>query len=45
MTGKEYIAPKLTILGDVEDITKSADQVNADSPQGIANTAFPVAGS
>ena len=40
---KEYETPQLIVHGDVERITLNSTQTNADSPQGIANTAFPVA--
>lgn len=36
-----YVAPRLVIYGRVEDITRSSNQVNADTPAGIPNTAFP----
>jgi len=38
---KHYRAPALVVHGDVEDITREADQENADTPQGVPDTANP----
>jgi hypothetical protein len=43
MTRKEYVAPELTILGDIEHITLASTELNADSPAGNPDTAYPVA--
>lgn len=43
MTSKKvYLPPELTIHGNVEQITLAASATNADSPEGIADTAYPV---
>ena len=41
---KHYRAPALVIHGDVEDITREADQENLDTPTGPDDTddAYPV---
>jgi hypothetical protein len=43
---KQYRAPALVVHGDVEDITRDADQENLDTPVGTAtNTAIPPSGN
>lgn len=42
MNKKAYIKPELTTHGNVEEITLAGGKVNADSPAGTPNTAFPV---
>ena len=41
---KPYTTPQLTVHGNVEQITLNGGLPNADTPQGVANTAFPAAG-
>lgn len=36
-----YAMPRLVVYGRVEDITRSSNQVNSDTPAGNNNTAFP----
>ena len=36
-----YSVPKLTVYGDVEQITLNGGKPNSDVPRGPANTAFP----
>ena len=38
---KPYTAPRVTIHGDVEEITLNASSQNRDSPTGTNNTAYP----
>jgi hypothetical protein len=37
---KNYVEPRVTVYGDVEEITQNGHQVNADVPAGNNNTAF-----
>ena len=37
---KIYVEPRVTVYGDVEEITQNGHQVNADVPAGNNNTAF-----
>lgn len=39
---KPWSTPSLTVHGDVEQITGADNEVNADTPAGNANTAYPV---
>lgn len=39
---KQYRAPRLIVYGDVEEITREANLENADTPEGVPGTAFPV---
>jgi hypothetical protein len=36
---KHYRAPALVVHGDVEDITREANPANADTPEGVPDTA------
>jgi hypothetical protein len=40
MEKKTYNEPKLATYGDVEEITLQGHMENADTPEGINNTAF-----
>lgn len=37
---QEYVAPRLVVYGNVEEITQEAGVVNADLPHGPNNTAY-----
>ena len=38
---KTYLAPELTVLGNVEQLTLEANLANSDTPDGVPNSAFP----
>ena len=40
---KVYSTPRLIVHGDVEKITQQGSVPNADTPQGVNNTAYPPA--
>ena len=41
---KTYSAPKLTVHGNVKQLTQQGGLPNADAPNGVPTTAFPAAG-
>lgn len=39
---KVYTTPELTVHGNVEKLTLEASSTNADTPQGVPNSAYSV---
>lgn len=39
---KAYLAPELTVHGNVEQLTLESNLANADTPSGVPDSAFPV---
>jgi hypothetical protein len=42
-SSKQYHAPQCRRLGTVQELTQAGGSPNADTPQGVNNTAFPPA--